>query len=138
MSKSDSGHAAANEINRGYLAHIRLWSAKTLSKPSFVKILLHDDTIRVLLLPFLIAAGLFMGLYLRVLLVVRSRKLSPLHAEALSHVDAFVEQYPLHLYPIVAKALELAYLKNRLTRLVDGTVKVVEVAVGEGTLSARL
>ena len=79
-----------------------------------------------------------MGLYLRFLLIVRSRKLSPLHAEALNYVDAFVEQYPLHLYPVVAKALELAYLKNRLTRLVDGTVKVVEVAVGEGTLSARL
>ena len=63
-----------------------------------------------------------------------------IHDEALQHVSEFVEQYPFHLYPVVAKALELAYLKRRLANggLIASDASIVEVAIGEGTLSARV
>jgi len=131
--------AGDREINRGYLRHIRQWSAGGSSWNIFAGIRhLAGKALRLAAVPFLLLYAVFLIVLLRIALLVRKRKQSVFHEEALPFVDAFVEQYPLHLYPIVAKSIELAYLKRRLPSLVTPDSDVVEVAIGEGTLSARV
>jgi len=129
------------EINRGYLHHIRAWSgAQARSRWTALKNrLFFGNELRAALFPLALLAGLLLLLALR---RARSRGrgpiASPVHRQALAHLDAFIRQYPLHLYPILAKALELAYLKERLAAEAAGDSCVLEVGIGEGTLSARL
>lgn len=123
------------EINRGYLDHIRQWST---SKRGGSLRHTAGNIIRLAGLPFLLLLGAAMTVMLRVTLLFKRRR-DVLHDEALQYVDGFVDQYPLHLYPIVAKALEMSYLKRRLAGgLLDGVRDIVEIAIGEGTLSARI
>jgi ubiquinone/menaquinone biosynthesis C-methylase UbiE len=141
MLPSAEGSLMEGEINRGYLDHIRRWSGKRpkLSYGAIKRKLLFNNLLRLLLLPFLLLTGPLFIISLRASLrrKTNSRE-SLLHQQALAYPESFVDQYPLHLYPLVAKALELAYLKKRLAGLLDEQMKVVEVAIGEGTLSARL
>ena len=70
------------------------------------------------------------------LITLRGRaKLSSFHQKAICQVNTLVAQYPFHLYPVVCKAFELAYLQEELALVTCSSV--VEVAIGEGTLSAR-
>jgi methyltransferase family protein len=132
---------APDEINRGYLAHFRRWSGSRAGAPvsSFGWRLVYGRLARVLTLPFLPFVTLFVLVRVKLLLAFAKRfTASDLHERALDHVDEFVEQYPLHLYPIVAKALELAYLKDSLSRVLTKDSKVLEVAIGDGTLSKHV
>lgn len=97
------------------------------------------DVERLLLTPVLLAAGVVMlaSLSLRSALR-RGRRLPPLHAAALDHVHRFSDQYPLHLYPLVAKAFEAAYLARFLPTLLANHPRVLELAIGEGSLSAQV
>lgn len=129
------------EINRGYLDHIRAWSGtgarsrwKTLKDR-----VLFGNQLRVLLLPLLFLAGKILTLSLR--LSARwhtSSAASALHQRALTYVDALLEQYPLNMYPLVAKALELAYLSETIRSRCCEERKILEVAIGEGGFSTRL
>ena len=90
------------------------------------------------MLPGLFVSAFLMLLGLGVSLVFRRARPSRLHTEAVSCVPHFIEQYPFHLYPVVAKSLELAYLREQLRRLEPKTRRIVEIAIGDGTFSARL
>lgn len=126
------------EINRGYLDHIRGWSRLSATLGGRGRGLARR-VLQIALVPvtLLVGAGLLVGL--RVVEVRRGATPQVgIHDEALAFVDRFVEQYPMHLYPVVAKALELAYVKKRLAALLREDSAIVEVAIGEGTLSARI
>jgi ubiquinone/menaquinone biosynthesis C-methylase UbiE len=132
---------ASDEINRGYTDHIRRWSgeARTPKWQALKERILFGNELRLFLLPLLLGASVLFLVGLKVSVWFRARgNTSMLHESACKYVSIFVEQYPLHLYPIVAKALELAYFKDRLANLIESKGRVLEVAVGEGTLSARL
>jgi hypothetical protein len=75
---------------------------------------------------------------LRISLLFHRAKRGKLTASALARVNEFVEQYPFHLYPIVCKAFELGYLETEVPKLLKPTTNVVEIAIGEGSLSARV
>ena len=95
-----------------------------------------SDAVRVALLPLLLVYALLVliGLELR---LARKRNPGGLHGEALGHVDEFVAQYPLHLYPTLAKSLELAHLLRELPKHADAP-RIVELAIGDGTLSRHV
>jgi predicted RNA-binding Zn-ribbon protein involved in translation (DUF1610 family) len=122
------------EINRGYLEVIRGWSRP--SAPGALR--LAKRSLQVLAAPFVVLLGGILLVGLRGVLARRPASASQIHEDAIALVPEFVEQYPLHLYPVLAKSLELAYLKRRLPALVGHQASVLEVAIGEGTLSARV
>jgi uncharacterized protein YbaR (Trm112 family) len=86
----------------------------------------------------LIVVALALEVWLRVFLLVKRSKPSQFTRLALECVDEFVEQYPFHLYPIVCKAFELAYLGDQIPDLLKQHSSFVEIAIGEGTLSSRV
>ena len=124
-----------SEINRGYLDHIRRWS-----RPSALGLRgIGKRAIQIVLSPVVILLAVLLIASVRLTLWTRRRVAgSVVHEEAAAHVDSLVEQYPLHLYPLVAKSLELAYLKRRLEPILERGATVLEIAIGEGTLSARV
>jgi ubiquinone/menaquinone biosynthesis C-methylase UbiE len=85
----------------------------------------------------LLVVGSTFEIWLRVSLYVTRSRPTQLTNAAIDCVDKFVAQYPFHLYPIVCKAFELACLSHELSNLNKDT-SIVEVAIGEGTLSARV
>lgn len=85
----------------------------------------------------LLVVGFTFQISLRVSLYLKRSKCTQLTDAAVDCVPKFVTQYPFHLYPIVCKAFELACLSDELSNLNKDT-NVVEVAIGEGTLSARV
>jgi ubiquinone/menaquinone biosynthesis C-methylase UbiE len=129
------------EINRGYLDHISRWSGTVRVEKwrALKERILFGNELRLLLLPLLLIASVFFLVGLKIFVRFHaSGSTSILHNKAHEYIDGLIEQYPLHLYPVVAKALELAYLKDRLATLIENQGRILEVAVGEGTLSARL
>ena len=142
MANRFSAHQNVREINRGYLEHIRsgLSGIKSLVWWKKVKTrLFFGNELRLLLLPILLLVGkLFIFRLRRSLGVYRSDLPSDLHRRALGYVDSFIEQYPMHLYPILAKSFELAFLIPYFKETEENRSEIVEVAIGEGTLSKRL
>src|SRR5690349_21175349 len=137
------------EINRGYIDHVRHLNRERSGADSApatrgwraqsMRWWLRAFLARPYVSPFvLVGLSIFIEIWLRVSLLVHRPKPSQLTADALRCVDEFVEQYPFHLYPIVCKAFELAYLKRELPARVNGTKDVLEIAIGEGTLSSRV
>lgn len=124
-----------NEVNRGYLDHIRGWS-QTRAASRRVAGTATRTFLRLLAMPIALLWGVAIVLLLPVVRRKRGAE-SPTHDRALDCIDLFVRQYPMHLYPIVAKSLELAYLSDVLRRMPPGK-DIAEVAIGEGTLSAKL
>ncbi len=126
------------EINRGYLEHIRRSSRPSANFGARLRSL-GRRVLQVVLVPvsFIVAGALIVGLRLAHAAKPAVAK-SPIHHGALAFVDSLVEQYPMHLYPLVAKALELAYVNDRLNTILEPESRVLEIAIGEGTLSARI
>jgi ubiquinone/menaquinone biosynthesis C-methylase UbiE/uncharacterized protein YbaR (Trm112 family) len=81
---------------------------------------------------------LALEVWLRVSLLVKRSKPTEFTNAAVDCVDELVEQYPLHLFAIVCKAFELVFLSNELSNLFEKDNGIVELAIGEGTLSARV
>ena len=131
---------AGLEINRGYFNHFRRWAAgDSGQRSSLMDRLLYGRPAQVLCMPLVFIAALLMWARLSLWRALSpARPIPDLHKRALDFVDGFVAQYPLHLYPIVCKAIELAFLKARLQTDVQAGSRVLEVAIGEGTLSRRL
>ena len=94
--------------------------------------------VRLSLLPFLFVAALLIATYLQAYLLRRAGRRSTVHLKALDNIDSFLRQYPLHLYPLVAKSLELAYIQEELPHLLRNCDQVLEMGIGDGTLSARI
>jgi len=85
-----------------------------------------------------ISLGLALAVWLRLVLLFKRHQSSPFTNSALACVDEFLTQYPFHLYPIVCKAFELACLDAHIPDLLKQHSRFVEIAIGEGTLSARV
>lgn len=136
--------ATNNEINRGYVSFIKSISSKLSihDKRSLYSIYLTRFIvfIKLLFIPLLFLYGACLIFYLKIKLTfINAANPSPMHLQAVKYIDQFIDQYPMHLYPIVAKSLELAFIKEHvekvLTQIKGGTV---EFAIGDGSLSKRI
>jgi|KBSSwiStaDraftv2_1062776.scaffolds.fasta_scaffold27672_2 Methylase involved in ubiquinone/menaquinone biosynthesis len=140
------------EINLGYLDHVRNLNkggiASSTKPPESPTLRLRFGLWRygilnTYILPAfrfigLVTVGLTLDVWLRLSLLFKRAKPTKLTSEAVNTVDEFVGQYPLHLFAIVCKAWELAFLSDELSNLLEKDNKIVELAIGEGTLSARV
>lgn len=88
--------------------------------------------------PLLILFTVLLGAWLKVYLFVKRSPTAPLNERAMERVPEFVEQYPLHLYPVVAKSFEFAFLETEVDQLLSQGARWVEMAIGEGTFSAKI
>ena len=136
-----------SDINRGYVHFIRSLSS-TLNKQkrgmtktfhSFMTSLIFN-LCKLSLVPFLYFYGLLLFIFLRIkLLLAKNKSQSNLHMEATENVSKFISQYPMHLYPIIAKSMEMVFLKKNIRQVVSKVKEgIVELAIGEGTFSSRI
>jgi len=140
------------EINLGYVDHVRSLNEGVNRSPNAATArpslrlrfgLWRYRILNTIILPALmttgvISLGLALAVWLRIVLLFKRHKSSQLTKSALGCVDEFLTQYPFHLYPIVCKAFELACLDEHIPDLLKQHNRFVEIAIGEGTLSARV
>jgi hypothetical protein len=128
------------DINRGYLYFIGRITKNKKGFYSFFKLMFFraTDLLRVALIPFALLYATILIIILNLRLFF-SRKASSrdLHSRALDYVPQFILQYPLHLYPVVSKSLEMAFLKEHLPLYEDGK-SIIEMAIGDGSFSKRI
>jgi ubiquinone/menaquinone biosynthesis C-methylase UbiE len=86
----------------------------------------------------LVLTTITLGTWLKLYLWIKSAPTAALNERAMGHVPEFIEQYPLHLYPIVLKSFQFAFLKDEVYNLVEQGARFAEMAIGEGTFSARI
>jgi ubiquinone/menaquinone biosynthesis C-methylase UbiE len=86
----------------------------------------------------LIMTSIVLGAWLKAYLWIKRARTAPLNQRAMERVGEFVEQYPLHLYPVVLKSFELAFLEAEVQRLLKQGARWLEMAIGEGTFSAKI
>lgn len=133
-----------NDINRGYINFIKSLSSSpgVKEKKSIARVLrsMTAVSIKAALIPALIIYGVLIILLLKVrLLFGRDNRPSELHLNAIGHINKFISQYPMHLYPVVAKSLELSFMKDNIKRIKDKAKGgIIELAVGDGSLSSRI
>lgn len=98
--------AAHHEINRRYAQGVRHWTRLGhFERPRLRRAryaILH--VARLILAPFLLPVA---GAVLLRLRISDHRELPGLHRHALRFVDSLSQQYPMHLYPLVLKAIQL-------------------------------
>src|SRR5215212_1001052 len=92
---------------------------------------------RLLLLPVAYGTSLVLIVYLKLKVGAKKDSINPLHFGAIEHVDELAEQYPLSLYPILYKSIQISYLKQELRDKLPADARFVEMAIGEGSLSRR-
>jgi predicted RNA-binding Zn-ribbon protein involved in translation (DUF1610 family) len=85
-----------------------------------------------------LGTSILLGAWLKVYLWMKTSRTAPFNERAVEHVPEFVEQYPLHLYPIVLKSFELAFLGKEVDLLVGKGARFLEIAIGEGTFSTKI
>jgi hypothetical protein len=129
-----------SDINRGYVKFINIITRENKRYFS-VSWLLSTliNLLRILSLPLLFIYGLVLVLVLSVRMAFVKKEIGVLHRRALACAQDFIQQYPLHLYPVVAKSLELSFLKEYLPQYINvAPQSVVEMAIGDGSLSKRI
>ena len=140
------------EINLGYVDHLRRLNRGESGSPNLApearslrlrlglwrRALVNDITLPALRTVALIAVAVALDLWLRFYLLIKRDKSFRFTESALSCAGEFLDQYPFHLYPIVCKAFELACLAGQIPNLLKQHSRFVEIAIGEGTLSARV
>lgn len=138
---------AEKDINRGYVQFIRsiLLDSEVAKKrhlPSLIPFLMHSiaNTMKLTLIPLLYLYGILLIVWIRLKCSLKkNQQFSQFHQEALHYIPEFVSQYPMHLYPIVAKSLEMVFIKQNfetISRHLRGGI--VELAIGDGTFSSRI
>src|SRR5256714_6773186 len=140
------------EINLGYVDHLRRLNRGESGSPNLApearslrlrlglwrRALVNDITLPALRMVALVAVAVALDLWLRLYLLIKRDKSSRFTESALNCAGEFLDQYPFHLYPIVCKAFELACLAGQIPNLLKQHSRFVEIAIGEGTLSARV
>lgn len=86
----------------------------------------------------LILLSVLLVAWLRLHLWVKGSPMAPLNERAIKRVPEFVEQYPLHLYPVVLKSFQFAFLEEETQLLLKHGARWIEMAIGEGTFSAKI
>lgn len=138
-----------NDINRGYVRFVKSLSSAVSPASESRKDILRSivsfvmkigvRTMETLLLPVLFLYGILLILFLRLRLLFVNKNASDLHNKAITYIPEFLSQYPMHLYPIVAKTIEMSFIKRHIGEILDRTKGgTVELAVGDGTLSSRI
>ena len=92
---------------------------------------------RLLLLPVAYGTSVVLIVYLKLKVGAKKNSINPLHFGAIEHVDELAEQYPLSLYPILYKSIQISYLKQELKDKLAADARFIEMAIGEGSLSRR-
>ena len=92
---------------------------------------------RLLLLPVASVVSLILIVYLKLKVQAREGSIDALHLGAIEHVDELTEQYPLSLYPILYKSIQISYLKQELKDRLTTDARFIEMAIGEGSMSRR-
>lgn len=137
----------AREINRGYIDYQRFAAPAAEAKPSWVvqarNRLATSWLARRLspVVPYLVVTAMFVmaaAIFVYLRLATRRVPLGAVHKGALDRVDLFKEQYPFHFYPLLVKALELTFLQAELAKVASPSSKIVEIAIGDGTLSRQI
>lgn len=132
------------EVNLGYVDYVRTLNRRGTGSPNTTAVprslRLRFGLWRYAVIRFLglLIVSLALEVWLRVSLFVKRSKPTQFTNAAVNCVDEFVEQYPFHLFAIVCKAFELVFLSNELSNLFEKDNDIVELAIGEGTLSARV
>jgi hypothetical protein len=131
------------EINRGYLEFIKgLANIHPLGRASKGKSLLRKICrfCQLLTIPLIYILGTILILFLKIKLLFNAKEImSKVRLEAINHIHDFIPQYPMHLYPIVAKCLEINFIKNNISKMkasING--QMVEFAIGDGSLSRKI
>src|SRR4030042_4368354 len=135
------------DVNRGYARFI--WSISSSSKfkkrrnlLSFFLFSIHfiGNVVKLGFIPLLYLYGIFLIFWIRLKFTLTKKcEPSQLHQNALHYIPEFISQYPMHLYPIIAKSLDMAFIKENIeniTRDIQGGI--VELAIGDGTFSKRI
>ena len=134
----------ATEINRGYLSYLRppeasLEQARSLPTKFRAAIAsLFSPIMPYVVLLAIMATSTLVRCYIRLCLWKKVTKLTSVHAGALDRLDLFLDQYPFHLYPLLAKSMELAFLQQQLPKVATAKTKIVELAIGDGSLSKQI
>lgn len=92
---------------------------------------------RLILLPLAYGVSVVLIVYLKLKVRAHKDSINPLHFGAIEHVDELAEQYPLSLYPILYKSIQISYLKQELKDKFAPDARFIEMAIGEGSLSRR-
>ncbi|HSE17290.1 MAG TPA: class I SAM-dependent methyltransferase [Pyrinomonadaceae bacterium] len=92
---------------------------------------------RLALLPVAWGTSVVLIVYLKLKVRAQKNSINPLHFGAIEHVDELAEQYPLSLYPILYKSIQISYLKQELRDKLPADARFIEMAIGEGSLSRR-
>lgn len=92
---------------------------------------------RLLLLPVAFLVSLILIVCLKVKTRARRVSIGALHLGAIDHVDELAEQYPLSLYPILYKSIQISYLNQELKDKFARDTRFIEMAIGEGSMSRR-
>jgi SAM-dependent methyltransferase len=92
---------------------------------------------RLLLLPVAFVVSLILIVYLKLKVGAKKDSIDAMHLGAIDQVDTLAEQYPLSLYPILYKSIQISYLKQELKNRLATDARFIEMAIGEGSLSRR-
>lgn len=133
------------EINNGYIEFIKSISKASNIKHKGIKIAylikyLLINLVRIVLIPFVYIYALILIGYLKIRIHFSDNNESDIHKKALEFVPELVTQYPMHLYPVVAKAIELAFIKSNIDKYIELNNRkgIAEFAIGDGTLSQKV
>ena len=135
------------DVNRGYVRFIGSISSilevrKKRNLRSLFLFSIHfiGNIVKLGFIPLLYLYGIFLIFWIRFKFTFTKKcQPSQLHQNALNYIPEFISQYPMHLYPIIAKSLEMAFIKKNIeniTRDIKGGI--VELAIGDGTFSSRI
>lgn len=128
------------DINYKYVQFVKRVSSKAGLTNSLYNVLRFGaHSILSLLIPILLLYGALLIVFLKVkMFFSNNTPTSKLHRDAIQYIPKFIRQYPMHLYPVVAKSLELAFLKSAIYQIKEPRGSVAELAIGEGTLSSHI
>lgn len=136
-----------NEINRGYIDYIETVSTSEKSHSlgdktkQYFRRIFSRNFIRLILLPFSVIYSLLLIIIFKLFKWkwYNDSLMDQTHKDALAYLPELAHQYPLHLYPIIGKALEIAFIKRNLrTQAMKSNPSIAEFAIGDGTLSSRI
>lgn len=131
------------EINRGYLDFIKgLANVQSAQRVSLWQSLYGKISrfCQLLTIPLIYLTGASLILFLKIKLLLNKKQALPaVRLKAINYIDDFLHQYPMHLYPIVAKCLETDFIKDSISKM-KANIKgqILELAIGEGSLSKNI
>ena len=135
------------DINQGYVQFIRAISLKVAAQRRGMFSAIRTsaasvvfNSLRLSFLPLLFVYGLVLVTVMKITFLFRGqRELPGFHRKAVENVSEFITQYPMHLYPIIAKSMEMVFLQRNIRQVASRMKRgIVELAIGEGTFSNRI